>query len=95
MLGLWPTERMEFEVGEVVLGRGDTLIIATDGVTDAEDANGEEFGVEGLARASLAACVSAVTAQDFITAVLGDVSEFSKGASEQGDDMTLACLRIL
>jgi len=48
MLGLFPTQGLTFEVGEVALQRGDALVIATDGVTDSENVAGIEFGMGGL-----------------------------------------------
>ncbi len=42
MLGLF--EQWECSVGEIQLAAGDTLVLYTDGVTEAENAEGEQFG---------------------------------------------------
>jgi phosphoserine phosphatase RsbU/P len=46
LLGIFPDWR--YEVSTVRLATGDTLVLFTDGITEAEAANGEEFGEERL-----------------------------------------------
>lgn len=46
LLGIFPEWR--YEVSTVRLATGDTLVLFTDGITEAEAANGEEFGEERL-----------------------------------------------
>lgn len=68
-----------------VLGRGDQLILCTDGVTEAIDIKGEEFGQDRLV-ATLAALVE--PAHDPAAAIVAAVDAFSEG-TEQFDD--IAC----
>ncbi|HUI43952.1 MAG TPA: PP2C family protein-serine/threonine phosphatase, partial [Terriglobia bacterium] len=87
VLGLF--EDWECAAAEVRLGAGDTLVLYTDGVTEAERAEGEEFGecrlIETLRRQIH------LPAPDLIGAVVAAVREFSKG--EQADDITLVVAR--
>jgi sigma-B regulation protein RsbU (phosphoserine phosphatase) len=46
-LGIIPTA--EFEVGELVLGAGEVLVVYSDGVSEANNLDGDEFGLERLA----------------------------------------------
>jgi sigma-B regulation protein RsbU (phosphoserine phosphatase) len=46
LLGIFPDWR--YEVSTVRLATGDTLVLFTDGITEAQAANGEEFGEERL-----------------------------------------------
>ncbi len=46
MLGVFPEGA--YEQGQTPLHTGDRLVLYTDGITEANDANGEEFGEERL-----------------------------------------------
>jgi sigma-B regulation protein RsbU (phosphoserine phosphatase) len=73
----------------VDLGRGDTLLICSDGVTEAGIEHGDEFGddrLEQVLRASVG-----VPAASLVQKVIDDVSQFS-GAS-RSDDVTVVALR--
>jgi phosphoserine phosphatase RsbU/P len=48
VLGVFP--RWKYEDSVVQLAPGDRLVLFTDGITEAESANGEQFGEEGLIR---------------------------------------------
>jgi serine phosphatase RsbU (regulator of sigma subunit)/CHASE2 domain-containing sensor protein len=81
----WPIER-------VTLGPGDALVLLTDGVTEAEDRDGELYGrarataaVSGLAEAS---------ARELVERVLGSVREH-EGGLEASDDLTVMAVRFL
>ncbi|MCE2542256.1 MAG: SpoIIE family protein phosphatase [Acidobacteria bacterium] len=70
---------------------GDLVALFTDGITEAMDANEDQFGEQRLARVleeHRAADVAAVRQE-----VLGDVSRFV-GAAQQHDDMTLVLLKV-
>jgi len=82
----------EYETLTVRLETGDALLIATDGLTEAEDANGEEYGSERLART--AARVHQGPAVDMLGACLGDLKAFADRTPRR-DDLTLLVLRRL
>ena len=71
---------------------GDLLVFYTDGLVEARNAHGHEYGDERLKRAASRAAGSR-TARDVRDAVLGDLANF-KGDQEQMDDLTLVVLRL-
>ena len=79
----YPIDRDRIEPGEV-------LLLYTDGVTEAENANHTLYSSERLTTALGRAPI--VDAQHVVAAVIDDVSRFV-GAAEQADDMTLLALR--
>ena len=70
-------ENASYRSNTLSLGRGDVLYLYTDGITEAMNARGEQFG-EGRLRAEIAACKRRIR---------NVVAEFVAGA-EQSDDMT-------
>lgn len=90
--GLGLCLRRDFDYGEkeVHLAPGDGLLLYTDGVTEAVDERGAEFGVERIA-----ACLQESGPRmpaETIRAVLRAVESFSGGGA-QGDDITLLSLK--
>jgi len=83
VLGLF--KEWDCTIGERILSAGDTLAIYTDGITEAFDQAGEEFGerrvIESLLRHR------DQPAKDVVGAVVEDVRRFSP--HEQSDDITL------
>lgn len=77
-------------VGEAMIDSGETLVLYTDGITEAMDLEGREFGEEGLS-ATVAGC-DHQDAQEVADAVLAQVSAFV-GEAEPHDDMTLLVIR--
>jgi serine phosphatase RsbU (regulator of sigma subunit)/pSer/pThr/pTyr-binding forkhead associated (FHA) protein len=81
---------MEFETCSASLEPGDTLVLFTDGVTEAVNRNDEEFEMDrliGIVEQNAAASV-----EDLQNAVLDAVNDFARGA-QQADDITLLVLR--
>jgi serine phosphatase RsbU (regulator of sigma subunit) len=73
---------------ELTFQSGDSLFVYTDGVTDAEDSQGECFDLERLEAAIREALP---TAPDLLERVLGAVADFA-GDAPQPDDMTALAL---
>lgn len=73
---------------QLLLAPGDTLVLHTDGVTEARSAKGDEFGLEGL-KASVSRH-GALAADPLAAAVLQDVAQFT---AEQKDDRSLVVAR--
>ena len=67
------------------LSSGDTLVLYTDGVTEAFNSSGEEFGESRLI-ASLRGHRQQ-SSPDLVAAIIGEVKKFSP--HEQSDDITL------
>jgi sigma-B regulation protein RsbU (phosphoserine phosphatase) len=82
-------EDQRWEQGRAELAPGDVLVLYTDGVTEAQDAEGTFFGVDRLV-----ACVRANvggSAQDIQDAIVGDIDGFVGDASQR-DDIALVVL---
>ena len=76
----------------VKLQKGDTLLVYTDGVTEASNADQELFGDERLL-AAVQQCQN-LSVPDFIKQVRTSISEFVAGA-EQFDDITMLAVKIV
>jgi sigma-B regulation protein RsbU (phosphoserine phosphatase) len=77
------------EVKTFQLRPGDGIFLYTDGLTEASDPTGLEFGVHGLL--TLLGQNPGKTAQETIDNILATVDEFS-GKEKQQDDITAICL---
>ena len=84
MLGVLPATYSE---GRMELEPGDTLLMFTDGATDAEDPSGEQFGMDRLMRAFSAA------GDDPCRGISSSIGSFSQGV-ERTDDLTLMSISI-
>jgi sigma-B regulation protein RsbU (phosphoserine phosphatase) len=80
----------KYETGRTVLGLGDVLIIYTDGVTEARDEDGEEFGEARLL--ALAAEPFEERAAMTLSSIMRKLDEFVGGAP-QHDDITCLVVR--
>ena len=87
-LGVMPD--LEYREDHVTLAPEDTLILYTDGVSEAMNAEGEEFGVERLRE--LFTNNPPSNAKEANEAVLQAVSEFA-GDTPQSDDVTCLVIR--
>ena len=85
-------EDMEYKLLEFQLNPGESILIYTDGVTEAMDVNGELFSDEKLLE--IAATVQDANAHEIIDAVMHAVRIHAHGA-QQSDDITMLCLRYL
>ena len=88
VLGLLPGATYEFD--NVTLEAGDLVVICSDGVTEARNAAGDEFGRERLIEAT-AGCHGAKP-DAVLERLFGAVRTFSQG-TPQGDDITGLVLR--
>ena len=89
VLGLF--EELPISVSEVSLAPGDILALYTDGVTEAVNREGEEFGEERLVDALRGE--TNLSAEQRLRAVFDAVGRFSPG--EQQDDITLVIARCI
>ena len=82
-------EGATFEEETLRLEPGDVLIVFSDGITEALNPNGEEFGEERLL-----SCVEAnrkLAPEALLESLVGTVRQFTAGAV-QSDDLTLLVL---
>jgi sigma-B regulation protein RsbU (phosphoserine phosphatase) len=90
VMGLF--EDWHCEIAEVQLAPGDMLVLYTDGITEATNADGEEFG-ESRLLATLGSNFH-LPVRPLLQAIVEAVQQFSRG-SEQQDDITLVIARSL
>ena len=83
LLGVFP--QWKYDSSVVQLSSGDTLALFTDGITEAEAENGDQFGEEGLIESLLQ--FRHCSAQELQAQLLAQVKKFSNGAL--ADDATL------
>ena len=81
-----------FAQGDVALAPGDTVLLYTDGATEAEDARGEELEVAGLDR--LLATHAGAGPAPLLDAVLRGVDAWAAGGAADDDDLTLVAVRV-
>jgi len=87
-VGLMPFNQIERET--LPLAPGDTLVLFSDGVSEAMNASEDFYGEERLL-ATLGAA-SGATPEDIVTRVLADVRAFAAGA-KQSDDISVVAVR--
>ncbi len=85
-------ENATYPTSSLFLEPGEGLLLYTDGVTEAFDAQGNEYSSERLE--DLLAGLSALPVQNMIGGILDSIRQFSTGAP-QSDDITLLALRYL
>jgi serine phosphatase RsbU (regulator of sigma subunit) len=86
-IGVMPDTR--FEVKEIKLGSGDSLIAFTDGIPDNKNTRNEFFGRERLLRGLQ---VKTGSAAELFQKIQAELQEFSAG-DDQFDDITLMAVR--
>ena len=72
---------------------GDLIIAYTDGVVEATDQKGEEWGTQGLLNAALHGVKRSQKAAALINVIFDSMDDFSQG--HPNDDATLAVVRII
>ncbi len=82
---------MTMDVAETCLHSGDTIVLYTDGMTEAIDEKEEEFGEERLEE--LLNRYSGLSAQDMCEKLINDVKVFQTGMP-QFDDMTMFIMKV-
>ena len=89
-LGMRPDEDAEFDTICLALDSGTSLMLYSDGLSEALDHDKNEFGTERLTNAFSVACRHHSSAGDIIDEVMGAVREFEY---EQNDDQTMILIR--
>lgn len=82
----------EFPSRHVELTPGDTLLLYTDGVTEALDGEGGEFGAERLV--AVARRHASDTAQALVTACMRELEDFQGGTTPADDVSVMAIKRL-
>ena len=89
-IGMLPDSNHQENVAQ--LNAGDLVIAYSDGVIEATNPEGEEWGVEGLLRATAKEAQCPMKAEDVVKSIFNSLDDFSRG--RQTDDATLAVLRV-
>lgn len=84
-------ERCDYEQETLQLLAGDVLVLYTDGVTEALNNNGEEFGEERLRRE--ATSYTKLSAQEITDCLVGKLHAWC-GETPQHDDITLVVMKV-
>ena len=87
-LALGMKEQAEFASDEVSVGKGDAVLLYTDGILEAASADGEQFQSERLSRSFGA---PAASSSEKCARLIAEAQQFSKG-TQQADDMSLVCV---
>jgi len=91
-VGMFPDSN--YEEGTAQLDPGDVVITYTDGVIEAANQSGEEWGLERLLKAAAGgARIRTESAEHLVRSIFNSMDNFSQGC--QTDDATLAVLRCL
>jgi sigma-B regulation protein RsbU (phosphoserine phosphatase) len=83
---------VSFDEGRTTLGAGDMLVVYSDGVTEAQNGTGEEYGEARLS--SFAVARREETANNLRGAVFDEIDRWT-GDAERGDDQTLVILKSI
>lgn len=83
----------EYREGSIQLENGDLVIAFTDGLIEATNQDGEEWGTQGLLRAAARAAQCSPDAEDLVQLIFNSLDDFSN--EHQNDDATLAVVRVL
>ncbi|HHV38312.1 MAG TPA: SpoIIE family protein phosphatase [Tepidimicrobium sp.] len=76
-----------YEENDIILDRGDKILLYTDGITEVRDSKGNEFGVERLVD------IIDQNRDNVLTAIVEDVERFRWG--EQQDDFAMVLMDVL
>lgn len=86
-VGMFPT--WKYEEGIIAIQAGDVILAYTDGVIEATNPEGEEWGFEGLRRALLEG--HRRTSEDIVYTIFAALDDYTDGV--QMDDVTVTALR--
>src|SRR6266542_671076 len=89
---LGPSGSAAYSRGFLSLEKGDALLLYTDGMIEATDGKGKEFGIERLKKAFLA--IRDRPAAEITRALIGRLNEFTEGRPPE-DDRTVVVVKYL
>ena len=89
-LGILPARLVKFDTICIAIEPGTTVMMYSDGFTEAIDAEGNEFGQDRLVAAFESACSAKGPLEDVVKAMARTVIEYEES---QSDDQTLVLIR--
>jgi sigma-B regulation protein RsbU (phosphoserine phosphatase) len=84
-------DNMDYEETEFEAELGDVVLLYSDGISDQQDASGEDYGRRRLKR--ILSALSDFTAQEIADRLIEDLDEF-RGSVPVHDDQTLVVLKV-
>lgn len=90
-LVLGAIEDVEYKSNTIKLNSGDTLYMFTDGVTEAEDTEHNQFGEDRVTQGLATLC--GATSQEIVDCMNANVKEFT-GSADQSDDITQLVIKL-
>jgi serine phosphatase RsbU (regulator of sigma subunit) len=94
-LGLVPNELTHFDILSFEFRRDTTLLIFSDGISEALNDHDEEYGLSNLCKVFENACRNQMAPDAIIGKVLQDVDAFADPARGQTDDQTMVIVKHL
>ena len=83
----------EYQTVDIQLQQGDRIVFCSDGIIEAENAEGDIYGFERTSEMIRQGCIEGLSAEALIDRLIGAVKAFA-GDVPQGDDMTVVVLRV-
>jgi sigma-B regulation protein RsbU (phosphoserine phosphatase) len=87
-------EEAGYREGSLRLAPGESLLIYTDGATDARSPSGEQFGLARVESTLRASAKKGANAEGLVGDLFGSLQQYETGAAQE-DDITLLALRYL
>jgi phosphoserine phosphatase RsbU/P len=91
ILGVMQT-LMPYQEGEISLSKGDAVVLYTDGVSEAMNLQGEDYGDERLE--AFLRSLKHTSARDIVDALRAELASYTAGAP-QSDDITIVVFRCM
>ena len=80
-----------YKANSIVLSKGDTIVLYTDGVTDCKNSDGQFYGIDRLS--SFIHTIAELTPKELINQLMADLMNF-KGNTKQADDISLMAVKF-
>ncbi len=93
-LGLLPSELTEYDTFNTQFGPEMSIIMFTDGINEAENADGEQFGIPRIKDCFMASCLAKESPREAVVKLMDSVDRFSPSNGEQ-DDRTVVVISPL
>jgi len=93
-LGLFPSEITEYDTFNTQFGPEMSIIMFTDGINEAENADGEQFGIPRIKDCFMASCLAQDSPREAVAKLMDSVDRFSPANGEQ-DDRTVVVISPL
>jgi len=92
-LGLLPSELSDFDTLCIGFSPDMSILLFTDGITEATSPKGEYYGVSRLKDTYRMACIDNLSPEKSIESIMESVDGFSESPESQADDQTMVIIR--